>query len=84
MYDNSGKFQTTFGRAGVADGQFLAPQGITLDTHGNVFVVDTIVGRVVQFALVPEPSTFVTVVAGGFFVLLYRLSGTRHSAAGDL
>ena len=35
------RFEAVFGEIGGGDGQFLDPEGLTLDTSGNVFVVDT-------------------------------------------
>lgn len=48
-FDREGNFLTQWGGFGNGDGQFNFPYGITVDTHDNVFVVDSGNMRVQQF-----------------------------------
>lgn len=44
---------TTWGGNGTADGQFSGPQGIAVDSAGNVYVADTNNNRIQKFTLSP-------------------------------
>ncbi len=53
-FDSSGNFLMKFGSKWIdsrdsLDGQFLKPNGIALDTSGNIYVVDKEIGRVQKF-----------------------------------
>jgi DNA-binding beta-propeller fold protein YncE len=54
-FDNSGKFILKWGSNGTADGQFLqksddiGPEGIDVDSSGNIFVADSGNSRVQKF-----------------------------------
>jgi hypothetical protein len=39
-----------FGSRGSGDGQFLFPEGVTVDSHGNIIVADTENNRIQVFA----------------------------------
>ena len=39
-FDSNGKFITKCGSMGSNEGQFVNPRGITLDSSGNVYVVE--------------------------------------------
>ncbi len=55
------RFEAVFGEIGGGDGQFLDPEGLTLDTSGNVFVVDTGNDRVQKLS---PTGTFLRAVGG--------------------
>ena len=55
------RFEAVFGEIGGGDGQFLNPEGLTLDTSGNVFVVDTGNDRVQKLS---STGTFLRAVGG--------------------
>ena len=55
------RFEAIFGEVGGGDGQFLNPEGLTLDTSGNVFVVDTGNDRVQKLS---STGTFLRAVGG--------------------
>ena len=55
------RFEAVFGEMGGGDGQFLNPEGLTLDTLGNVFVVDTGNDRVQKLS---PTGTFLRAVGG--------------------
>jgi RHS repeat-associated protein len=46
----SGKYIGQFGKTGSGPGEFTEPKGIAVDTHGNVWVVDSGNGRVQEFS----------------------------------
>ncbi|MEO0335817.1 MAG: NHL repeat-containing protein, partial [Pseudomonadota bacterium] len=41
IYNSSGEFQAVFGQRGFETGEFRAPDGISVDTSGVVFIVDS-------------------------------------------
>jgi streptogramin lyase len=43
------RFSTSFGSEGTGNGQFKAPQGIAIDSEGNIWVVDTENNRIQKF-----------------------------------
>ena len=49
------KFQRTFGSPGSGPGQFLNPQGISVDPEGNIYVADTGNHRVQKFDSAGRP-----------------------------
>ena len=46
-----GKYLRGFGEAGTKPGQFYAPHGIAMDSHGNLYVVDAYNHRIQKFAV---------------------------------
>ena len=40
-FDSNGNFITKWGTEGTGDGQFSNPDGIAVDSSGNVYVADT-------------------------------------------
>lgn len=50
-------FLLKWGSGGAGDGQFADPHGIAVDTAGNVYVTDTINGRIQKFTVT---GTFIT------------------------
>lgn len=42
-------FRTKWGTEGSEDGQFLIPEGIDIDSAGNIFVADTGNSRIQKF-----------------------------------
>jgi tripartite motif-containing protein 71 len=40
-FGSDGAFITSWGSEGSGEGQFLEPEGIDIDTEGNVYVADT-------------------------------------------
>jgi DNA-binding beta-propeller fold protein YncE len=47
---SSGRVLATWGAAGSTQGKFLQPQGIAVDSSGNVYVTDTGNNRIQKFA----------------------------------
>jgi len=54
IYDSNGNFITKWGSYGEGDGQFFYPSGITVDSEGNVYVVDSGNCRIQKFRPNPE------------------------------
>lgn len=50
IYDKNCKFITRFGKSGSGPGQFNNPEGITIDSEGNLYVVDAGNYRIQKFA----------------------------------
>ena len=51
VFNSSGKFLRKIGEKGNADGQFLKPNGVYVDQHGNILVSDGYSGHVQQFTI---------------------------------
>jgi DNA-binding beta-propeller fold protein YncE len=51
QFTKDGKYLRGFGEQGTKPGQFYAPHGIALDSHGNLYVVDAYNHRVQKFAV---------------------------------
>lgn len=49
-FDSDGNFITKWGSEGSGEGQFNRPLGISVDSEGNVYVVDTGNYRIQVFA----------------------------------
>jgi sugar lactone lactonase YvrE len=49
QFTNSGKFLQALGGAGTEPGQFHLPHGVALDSRGNLYVSDTMNGRIQKF-----------------------------------
>jgi len=47
--DGSGTFVSKFGSNGTGDGQFQSPQGIAIDSSGNIYVADKNNNRIQKF-----------------------------------
>lgn len=57
QFTNTGKFVRGFGETqGSGPGQFLAPHGLVLDSHGHLYVVDSYNHRVQKFAIEEQPD----------------------------
>jgi len=50
VFDQNGQFITEFGSAGLLEGQFDEPVGITIDSHGRIIIADTWNQRVQVFS----------------------------------
>lgn len=74
-------FSKKWGTIGTGNGQFNAPEGITVDTSGLAYVADTGNNRIQQFRLAtPCPSGTTQIVGGVCFV---RAWGTLGSGTGQ-
>ena len=51
QFTKDGKYLRGFGAQGTKPGQFYAPHGIALDSHGNLYVVDAYNHRIQKFAV---------------------------------
>jgi len=51
QFTSEGKYLRGFGEQGTKPGQFYAPHGIALDSHGNLYVVDAYNHRIQKFAV---------------------------------
>ena len=51
QFTNDGKYLRGFGGQGAKPGQFYAPHGIALDSHGHLYVVDAYNHRIQKFAV---------------------------------
>jgi sugar lactone lactonase YvrE len=51
QFTKDGKYLRGFGEQGTKPGQFHAPHGIALDSHGNLYVVDAYNHRIQKFAV---------------------------------
>jgi DNA-binding beta-propeller fold protein YncE len=49
-FDSNGVFITKWGSYGSGDGQFYHPQGVSVDSAGNVYVADTDNHRIQKFS----------------------------------
>ena len=49
-FDNEGNFITKWGTEGTGDGEFRDPNGITIDSGGNVYVADSGNDRIQKFS----------------------------------
>jgi len=67
-------FSKKWGTIGTGNGQFNAPEGITVDTSGLAYVADTGNNRIQQFRLAtPCPSGTTQIVGGVCFVRAWAL-----------
>mgnify|MGYP003575914300 CR=1 FL=1 len=72
-------FSKKWGTQGSGNGQFNDPSGITIDSSGRLYVVDTGNNRIQQFRLVnPCPSGTTQIVAGVCFVRSWGSLGTGN------
>jgi tripartite motif-containing protein 71 len=51
-YTSDGNFITKWSSEGDGEGQFNIPEGIDIDSSGNVYVADTHNSRIQKFAIV--------------------------------
>ena len=65
-FNSKGEYQSQFGSKGTGNGQFEAPEGIAVDSEGNVLVADTGNNRVQEFN------------SAGEFVRKYGSEGTGN------
>jgi tripartite motif-containing protein 71 len=49
-FNSNGTFITKWGINGTADGQISSPDGVTVDSSGNVYVADTGNNRIEVFS----------------------------------
>ena len=56
-FNSNGTFITKWGSNGSADGQFNDPQGVAVDSSGNVYVADYYNNRIQKFN---SNGTFIT------------------------
>jgi sugar lactone lactonase YvrE len=61
VFDLNGKLLLEIGKPGINDGEFSAPNGITADDEGNIYVVDTGNQRVQIF---DQKGKFVKIING--------------------
>jgi DNA-binding beta-propeller fold protein YncE len=52
-FDSNGNFIMKWGSPGTADGQFNFPDGIAIDSEGNVYVADSDNNRIQVFRQTP-------------------------------
>jgi tripartite motif-containing protein 71 len=55
-FDSEGNFITKWGSKGTGDGEFVNPNGIAMDSSGNVYVADAGNNRIQVFAPDINPS----------------------------
>jgi tripartite motif-containing protein 71 len=51
-FDSNGNFITKWGTEGEGESEFKIPEGIAIDSSGNVYVADTHNSRIQKFAIV--------------------------------
>ena len=66
VFDERGAFVSTYGIAGTGNGQFNNPQGLAVDSSGNVIVADSSNNRLQMFNYDGTSFDFVRDVAVGF------------------
>jgi DNA-binding beta-propeller fold protein YncE len=49
QFTESGEFRVGFGEEGTKPGQFYAPHGLAIDSHGALFIVDAFNHRIQKF-----------------------------------
>jgi hypothetical protein len=49
-FSSEGDFISSFGSEGEGDGQFIEPEGVDVDSEGNIYVVDTGNSRIQVFS----------------------------------
>ncbi|HOJ11098.1 MAG TPA: NHL repeat-containing protein [Clostridiales bacterium] len=58
QYDQEGNLLTVFGGIGTWKGTFQMPSSISVDSHGNIYVLDRILNNVQVF----EPTSFIKLI----------------------
>jgi sugar lactone lactonase YvrE len=48
-FNSSGVYQSQFGKAGTGNGEFKSPEGIAIDSEGNILIADTGNNRIQEF-----------------------------------
>jgi DNA-binding beta-propeller fold protein YncE len=48
-FNSSGVYQSQFGKKGTGNGEFESPQGIAIDSEGNILIADTGNNRIQEF-----------------------------------
>src|SRR3989442_15409889 len=67
IFDSAGNFKLKFGSFGTAfNTQFSSPQGVAIDTSGNILIADTGNNRVLKFSHVFPTSLLVAAASGPF------------------
>ena len=52
-FSDKGAFLSSFGEEGTGPGQFYAPHGLAIDSHGCLYVVDAFNHRIQKFDVGP-------------------------------
>src|SRR5205807_881957 len=80
VFDSAGNFKLKFGSFGTASNtQFFSPQGVAIDTSGNILIADTGNNRILKFSHVFPTSLLVAAASGPFggtTTLMATLSST--------
>jgi PKD repeat protein len=81
-FDNNGNFITKWGSYGKDDGQFIVPQGVAVDSSGNVYVADNNNHRIQKFAITfgPPFANFSTNVTTGNVPLSVQFNDNSENA----
>ena len=78
QFDSSGNFLDSFGTNGTAIGQFSSPKGLTYDSVGTLYIVDSENNRIVI-----AQGTFVEAVTGTNGTALGQFNGPTNISVGE-
>lgn len=51
QFTDQGQYLAGFGEEGTKSGQFYAPHGLAIDSHGHLYIVDAYNHRIQKFAM---------------------------------